>query len=86
MPLLHRRTQHPHTHREQQQLQRDVRLHACPEGGADTGQQTGCLISTVCNTQTNKYSQAIIPGPLVRVFTRLNRPDLQRRLFLSLVF
>lgn len=62
VPLLHWWTQHPHTHREQQQLQRDVRLHACPESGADTGQQTGCLISTVCNTQTSKYSQTLKPS------------------------
>lgn len=37
--MLHRGPQHPHPHCQQQQLQRDVSLHARPEGGADTGQQ-----------------------------------------------
>lgn len=47
VPQLHRRTQHSHAHRKQQQLQWDICLHASPEGGADAGQQTGCLMSAV---------------------------------------
>lgn len=38
--MLHGGPQHPHPHRRQQQLQRDVGVHARPEGGADAGQQT----------------------------------------------
>lgn len=41
VPLLRGGPQHPHAHRQQQQLQRDVGLHARPQGGADAGQQTG---------------------------------------------
>lgn len=42
--MLHRGPQHPHPHSQQQQLQRDVSVHARPQGGADTSQQTRGLI------------------------------------------
>lgn len=62
VPLLHRGAQHTHTHREQQQLQRDVSLHAGPEGGADTGQQTGCLMSWCAHTHQQVFSKTLKPS------------------------
>lgn len=48
--LLRRGPEHPHPHRRQQQLQRDVRLHARAEGGADASQQARRLRSAFVAT------------------------------------